>query len=211
MLSQFGNSKERVERAIFSLKNSNGVILVDDEDRENEGDLIFAAETITENQMAMLIRECSGIVCLPMSGLIIDRLKLPMMTQNNMSRNKTAFTVSIEARTGVTTGVSAKDRVATVKAAVSVNAKPEDVVSPGHVFPLRSADGGVFERRGHTEGTVELVRLAGFSPAGILCELTNYDGTMSKLPEIISFSKKHSLPVVSIEDIVSFLSGKNNR
>jgi len=150
-------------------------------------------------------------VCLPMSGLIIDRLKLPMMTQNNMSRNKTAFTVSIEARTGVTTGVSAKDRVATVKAAVSVNAKPEDVVSPGHVFPLRSADGGVFERRGHTEGTVELVRLAGFSPAGILCELTNYDGTMSKLPEIISFSKKHSLPVVSIEDIVSFLSGKNNR
>ncbi|HQA52152.1 MAG TPA: 3,4-dihydroxy-2-butanone-4-phosphate synthase [Spirochaetota bacterium] len=209
MLSQFGNSKERVERAIFSLKNSNGVILVDDEDRENEGDLIFAAETITENQMAMLIRECSGIVCLPMSGLIIDRLKLPMMTQNNMSRNKTAFTVSIEARTGVTTGVSAKDRVATVKAAVSVNAKPEDVVSPGHVFPLRSADGGVFERRGHTEGTVELVRLAGFSPAGILCELTNYDGTMSKLPEIISFSKKHSLPVVSIEDIVSFLSGKN--
>jgi len=209
MLSQFGNSKERVERAIFSLKNSNGVILVDDEDRENEGDLIFAAETITENQMAMLIRECSGIVCLPMSGLIIDRLKLPMMTQNNMSRNKTAFTVSIEARTGVTTGVSAKDRVATVKAGVSVNAKPEDVVSPGHVFPLRSADGGVFERRGHTEGTVELVRLAGFSPAGILCELTNYDGTMSKLPEIISFSKKHSLPVVSIEDIVSFLSGKN--
>jgi len=211
MLSQFGNSKERVERAIFSLKNSNGVILVDDEDRENEGDLIFAAETITENQMAMLIRECSGIVCLPMSGLIIDRLKLPMMTQNNMSRNKTAFTVSIEARTGVTTGVSAKDRVATVIAAVSVNSKPEDVVSPGHVFPLRSADGGVFERRGHTEGTVELVRLAGFSPAGILCELTNYDGTMSKLPEIISFSKKHSLPVVSIEDIVSFLSGKNNR
>ncbi|HOA08535.1 MAG TPA: 3,4-dihydroxy-2-butanone-4-phosphate synthase [Spirochaetota bacterium] len=209
MLSQFGNSKERVERAIFSLKNSNGVILVDDEDRENEGDLIFAAETITENQMAMLIRECSGIVCLPMSGQIIDRLNLPMMTQNNMSRNKTAFTVSIEARTGVTTGVSAKDRVATVKAAVSVNAKPEDVVSPGHVFPLRSADGGVFERRGHTEGTVELVRLAGFSPAGILCELTNYDGTMSKLPEIISFSKKHSLPVVSIEDIVSFLSGKN--
>ena len=209
MLSQFGNSKERVELAIFSLKNSNGVILVDDEDRENEGDLIFAAETITENQMAMLIRECSGIVCLPMSGQIIDRLNLPMMTQNNMSRNKTAFTVSIEARTGVTTGVSAKDRVATVKAAVSVNAKPEDVVSPGHVFPLRSADGGVFERRGHTEGTVELVRLAGFSPAGILCELTNYDGTMSKLPEIISFSKKHSLPVVSIEDIVSFLSGKN--
>ncbi|HPJ13605.1 MAG TPA: 3,4-dihydroxy-2-butanone-4-phosphate synthase [Spirochaetota bacterium] len=209
MLSQFGNSKERVERAIFSLKNSNGVILVDDEDRENEGDLIFAAETITENQMAMLIRECSGIVCLPMSGQIIDRLNLPMMTQNNMSRNKTAFTVSIEARTGVTTGVSAKDRVATVKAAVSVNAKPEDVVSPGHVFPLRSADGGVFERRGHTEGTVELVRLAGFSPAGILCELTNYNGTMSKLPEIISFSKKHSLPVVSIEDIVSFLSGKN--
>ncbi len=211
MLNQFGNSKERVERAILSLKNSNGVLLVDDEDRENEGDLIFAAETVNENQMAMLIRECSGIVCLPMSGDLIDRLNLPMMTQINMSKNKTAFTVSIEARSGVTTGVSAKDRVATVRAAVSADAKPENIVSPGHVFPLRSADGGIFERRGHTEGTVELVRLAGFSPAGILCELTNPDGTMSRLPEIVSFAMKHSFPVVTIEDIASFMRGKDNR
>ena len=211
MLNQFGNPHERVQRAILSLKNSNGVLLVDDEDRENEGDLIFAAETITEKQMAMLIRECSGIVCLPMSGDLIDRLALSMMTQINMSKNKTAFTVSIEARSGITTGVSAKDRVATVRAAVSVNAKPEDIVSPGHVFPLRSADGGIFERRGHTEGTVELVRLAGFSNAGILCELTNPDGTMSRLPEIVSFALKHSFPVVTIEDIVTFLSGQNNR
>ena len=211
MLNQFGNPHERVQHAILSLKNLNGVLLVDDEDRENEGDLIFAAETITEKQMAMLIRECSGIVCLPMSGDLIDRLDLPMMTQINMSKNKTAFTVSIEARSGIATGVSAKDRVATVRAAVSVNAKPEDIVSPGHVFPLRSADGGVFERRGHTEGTVELVRLAGFSHAGILCELTNPDGTMSRLPEIVSFALKHSFPVVTIEDIVSFLSGQNNR
>ena len=211
MLNQFGNSKERVERAILSLKNSNGVLLVDDEDRENEGDLIFAAETVNENQMAMLIRECSGIVCLPMSGDLIDRLNLPMMTQINMSKNKTAFTVSIEARSGVTTGVSAKDRVATVRAAVSADAKPENIVSPGHVFPLRSADGGIFERRGHTEGTVELVRLAGFSPAGILCELTNPDGTMSKLPEIVSFALKHSFQVVTIEDIASFLRENDKR
>jgi 3,4-dihydroxy 2-butanone 4-phosphate synthase len=205
MLTQFGDSAKRVENAILAFKSGSGVLLVDDENRENEGDLIFPAQTITDSQMAMLIRECSGIVCLPMSGEIIDKLKLPMMVEYNTSKNKTAFTVSIEARDGVSTGVSAKDRVTTIKIAVADNAQPEDLSRPGHVFPLRSADNGVFERRGHTEGTIELAKLAGYKSAGVLCELTNPDGTMSKLPQIVDFALRHDFPVVTIEDICQYL------
>lgn len=208
MLKKFGEPCTRVENAVRSFRNGEGVLLVDDDDRENEGDLVFPAQTITEKQMALLIRECSGIVCLPMSGEIIDRLGLPMMVEHNTSKNKTAFTISIEAKEGVTTGVSAKDRVTTIRTAVAENAQPGDLSHPGHVFPLRSADGGVFERRGHTEGTVELAKLAGYAPAGVLCELTNFDGTMSRLPQIIEFAEKHDYPVVSIEDICGYLKTK---
>ncbi len=204
LLAESGSDAERVEAALKSLRSGGGVLLVDDEDRENEGDLIFPAETIDEKQMAMLIRECSGIVCLCLTGEKTEQLKLPMMVENNSSRHQTAFTVSIEAREGVTTGVSARDRVKTIRTAVSDRCRPEDLNRPGHVFPLRAKRDGVFERRGHTEGTVDLIRIAGFTPYGVLCELTNPDGTMARLPEIISFGNMHKIPVVTIEDIVSY-------
>ena len=175
--------------------------MTDDGDRENEGDLIFAAESLTVPQMAMLIRECSGIVCLCLTPEKIDSLELPLMTRNNTSRYSTAFTVSIEAAEGVTTGVSAADRVRTVHAASAQGAKPSDLRQPGHVFPLRARPGGVLERRGHTEATVDIMRLAGLAPAGVLCELTNPDGTMARLPEILEFSRRCGFPVVTVDDI----------
>ena len=205
-ISKFGNSTERVERALAALANGKGVLLVDDEDRENEGDLIFPAETVTNEQMAMLIRECSGIVCLCLTHDRIDQLGLPQMVSDNTSAYQTAFTVSIEAAQGVTTGVSAQDRATTIRCAAAKDAGPEAIHSPGHVFPLRAARNGVFERRGHTEGTVDLMTLAGFSSAGVLCELTNPDGTMARLPQIIAFADEHGFPVLTIEDIAAFRS-----
>jgi 3,4-dihydroxy 2-butanone 4-phosphate synthase len=204
LLTQFGSSFERVEKALNALRESRGVLVTDDERRENEGDLIFAAQSLTVSQMAMLIRECSGIVCLCLTDERVRRLELPMMVENNSSRFRTAFTVSIEAACGVTTGVSAFDRVATVKAAVADDAKPGDLVRPGHVFPLRARPGGVLERQGHTEATVDLVRLAGLKPYGVLCELTNPDGTMARLPEVAAFAHKHSLPVVTVQDLMEY-------
>lgn len=204
LLEQFGSPAERVERAIASLRSGNGVLIVDDEDRENEGDIVFAAETVSERQMAMLIRECSGIVCLPMRGDLLDRLDLPPMVATNTSSMGTNFTVSIEAREGVTTGVSATDRVTTVRTAIAPQARPEDLARPGHIFPLRAADGGVLCRRGHTEASVDLAVMAGFKPAAVLCELANPDGTMARLPEICAFARAHFMPVLSIEDLVAY-------
>lgn len=204
LLSQFGSSAERINSAIVSLKKGGGILLVDDDDRENEGDIIFPAETLTEEQMALLIRECSGIVCLCLTAEKIKRLELPQMVGENTSHYGTAFTVSIEASQGVTTGVSARDRVITVRTAVDDACRVEDLNRPGHVFPLRAKPGGVLERRGHTEGTVDMMLLSGLKPAGVLCELTNPDGTMAKLPEIINFANTHSMPVLSIEDIVQY-------
>lgn len=189
-------------RALDDLKRGKGLLLVDDEDRENEGDLIFPAQTITVPQMAMLIRECSGIVCLCLTDEKMRSLELPPMVSDNTSKNQTAFTVSIEARDGVTTGVSAADRVTTIKTAISETCTPEHLSRPGHVFPLRARPGGVLERRGHTEGTVDMMKLAGLSPAGVLCELTNQDGTMARLPEISKFALRHDMVVLTIEDIV---------
>lgn len=204
LLTQFGNSRQRVEAALEALRAGNGVLVVDDEDRENEGDLIYSAEHLTAEQMALMIRECSGIVCLCMTGEKIDSLGLKPMVDTNSSRNKTAFTVSIEAREGVSTGVSAADRVTTVKTAAAPDCRPEDLCHPGHVFPLRAQAGGVLSRRGHTEGTVDLMELAGLQPVGILCELTNEDGTMARLPEIVDFAKSHNMVVLAIEDIVRY-------
>lgn len=204
-LTEFGNPIERVEHAIAALKAGNGVLVLDDEDRENEGDVIWAAENITPEQMAITIRYGSGIVCLCMPKAYCDRLELPMMVPNNTSKNNTAFTISIEAAEGVSTGVSAADRVTTVKAAVADNAKPTDLNHPGHIFPLVAKDNGVLERRGHTEASVDLVKLAGFKPAAVICELTNDDGTMSRAPEVVAFAKKFNFPVVTIEDIVQYL------
>jgi 3,4-dihydroxy 2-butanone 4-phosphate synthase len=195
---------QRVEAALAALAKGHGVLLVDDEDRENEGDLIFAAETLTNQQMALLIRECSGIVCLCLNDDKIKQLQLPPMVSDNSSQFGTAFTVSIEAKVGVTTGVSAADRVTTIKTAIADDAKAEDLARPGHVYPLRAQPGGVLSRRGHTEGTVDLMSLAGLRPAGVLCELTMADGTMARLPQIVEFARQHDMPVLSIEDIVSY-------
>jgi len=152
----------------------------------------------------MLIRECSGIVCLCLTDAKADALELPPMVARNTCRNGTAFTISIEAAHGVTTGVSAADRLTTVKTAVADDARPTDLVRPGHVFPLRARPGGVLERRGHTEATVDLARLAGFPPCGVLCELTNSDGSMARLPEITAFARRHDFPLLSVEDLAHY-------
>lgn len=204
ILDSFGTARERAEAAIAAIKAGEGVLIVDDEDRENEGDLIYAAETITPKQMALLIRECSGIVCLCLTDEKADELELEPMVKNNTNKNHTAFTVTIEAAEGVTTGVSAADRVTTIKAAIAPNAKPADLNRPGHIFPLRAKPGGVLERRGHTETTCDLCRLAGLAPAGVLCELTNEDGTMARLPEVAEFARKHGMPLATVEDIAQY-------
>ncbi len=205
-LSSFGEtSSKRVSRALQQLRKGGGVLLLDDEDRENEGDLIFSAQHLTEKQMALMIRECSGIVCLCLPQERCSVLNLRPMVEDNHSINKTAFTITIEAARGTTTGVSAVDRVTTIKAATAEDAVASDLISPGHVFPLAARNGGVLERRGHTEGTIDLMRLAGLSPAGVLCEVTNPDGTMARLPEILNFAGLYEMPVLTIEDMVSYI------
>lgn len=204
LLSSFGSLTERVLRALDSLKAGSGILVVDDEDRENEGDLIFSSENLNTQQMALLIRECSGIVCLCLTPEKAAVLQLPPMVEKNTSPYGTAFTISIEAAEGVTTGVSASDRVRTIKVASAVNAQPHDLRHPGHVFPLVAKPGGVLERPGHTEATVDMMRLAGLPPCGVLCELTNPDGSMARLPEVSSFAKEHSFPIVSVKDIVEY-------
>ncbi|EOV0170565.1 3,4-dihydroxy-2-butanone-4-phosphate synthase [Vibrio parahaemolyticus] len=204
LLAEFGDPITRVENALSALKEGRGVLLLDDEDRENEGDIIYSVEHLTNEQMALMIRECSGIVCLCLTDAQADKLELPPMVVNNNSANQTAFTVSIEAKVGVTTGVSAADRVTTIKTAANLHAKPEDLARPGHVFPLRARPGGVMTRRGHTEGTIDLMQMAGLQPAGVLCEVTNPDGTMAKAPEIVAFGRLHNMPVLTIEDMVAY-------
>ncbi|WP_273976054.1 3,4-dihydroxy-2-butanone-4-phosphate synthase [Vibrio parahaemolyticus] len=204
LLSEFGDPITRVENALIALKEGRGVLLLDDEDRENEGDIIYSVEHLTNEQMALMIRECSGIVCLCLTDAQADKLELPPMVVNNNSANQTAFTVSIEAKVGVTTGVSAADRVTTIKTAANPHAKPEDLARPGHVFPLRARPGGVMTRRGHTEGTIDLMQMAGLQPAGVLCEVTNPDGTMAKAPDIVAFGRLHNMPVLTIEDMVAY-------
>ncbi|EGA64542.1 3,4-dihydroxy-2-butanone-4-phosphate synthase [Vibrio brasiliensis] len=204
LLAEFGDPITRVEQALLALKEGRGVLLLDDEDRENEGDIIYSVESLTTQQMALMIRECSGIVCLCLPEEQADRLELTPMVTNNNSANQTAFTVSIEAKVGVTTGVSAQDRVTTIKTAANPTAQPSDLARPGHVFPLRARKGGVLVRRGHTEGTIDLMQMAGLQPAGVLCEVTNPDGTMAKTPEIVAFGKLHNMPVLTIEDMVMY-------
>ena len=200
-----GGMPPRLRIALDAIRHGRAVVLLDDDDRENEGDLIVAADRITVPMMATLIRECSGIVCLCMTDEHLQRLALPPMVTNNGSRYGTAFTVSIEAREGVTTGVSAADRVTTIRSAIVAGATAADLVSPGHVFPLRAAPGGVLERRGHTEGAVELARLAGLQPAAVLCELMNEDGSMKRGDALLAFSRAHGYPMLTIEEFVDYL------
>ena len=199
-----GPMPPRIRIALDAIRHGRAVVLLDDDDRENEGDLIVAADRLTVPMMATMIRECSGIVCLCLPDEQLQRLALPPMVPHNQSRYGTAFTVSIEAREGVTTGVSAADRVATIRVATAPDAKAEDLVSPGHVFPLRAAAGGVLERRGHTEGAVELARLAGLQPAAVLCELMNEDGSMMQGDELVAFSRRYGYPMLTIAELVAY-------
>ena len=194
----------RIAAALAATRAGIPVILLDDFDRENEADLIVAAEKLTVETMALMIRECSGIVCLCLSADKVRELELPPMAIENGSRYGTPFTVSIEARHGVTTGVSAADRVTTVRAATALEAKPEDLVRPGHVFPLRATPGGVLSRAGHTEGSVDLARLAGLQPAAVLCELMNPDGTMMRGEQIEQFAEERGFPILTIAELIEW-------
>lgn len=193
-----------IEQAIADLKEGKMIIVTDDENRENEGDLVIAAEFSTPDKMAFIIRHTGGVVCLSLDNEIADRLDLPSMVQNNNSQNKTAFTVSIEAAEGVTTGISAEDRAKTVLTAVAIGAKPEDLRRPGHIFPLRAVNGGVLCRAGHTEASVDLCRLAKLKSAAVISELINDDGTMMRLSELKKFAKEHGLSLISIADLIAY-------
>lgn len=201
---QSNDLEGRIAAALEATRAGIPVILLDDFDRENEADLIVAAEKLTVESMALMIRECSGIVCLCLSDDKVRALELPPMAAENGSRYGTPFTVSIEARHGVTTGVSAADRVSTIQAAIARNAQPDDLVRPGHVFPLRATPGGVLNRAGHTEGSVDLARLAGLQPASVLCELMNPDGTMMRGEQIEQFAEERGFPILTIAELIQW-------
>jgi len=194
----------RIAAALAATRAGIPVILLDDFDRENEADLIVAAEKLTVDTMALMIRECSGIVCLCLSADRVRALELPPMASENGSRYGTPFTVSIEARHGVTTGVSAADRVTTIRAAIAADAQPEDLVRPGHVFPLRATPGGVLARAGHTEGSVDLATMAGLQPSAVLCELMNPDGTMMRGEAIERFAEERGFPILTIAEMIAW-------
>jgi 3,4-dihydroxy 2-butanone 4-phosphate synthase / GTP cyclohydrolase II len=193
-----------VERAIADIAAGRAVVVVDDEDRENEGDLIFAASRATPELMAFTIRHSSGVICVPMPAEMLDRLEIPLMTPHNRDKLRTAYTISVDARDGVSTGISAADRAHTARVLADSATEPWDVTRPGHVFPLRYREGGVLMRRGHTEAAVDLARLAGLTPAGVLVEIVNDDGTMKRGPELRRFADEHDLALISIEDLVRY-------
>lgn len=194
----------RIAEALEEIREGKMVILVDDEDRENEGDLCMAAEKVTPEAVNFMARYGRGLICLSLIEEKVEELQLPMMVSKNQSRFGTAFTVSIEARRGVTTGISAADRATTILTAVADETKPEDLVSPGHVFPLRARKGGVLVRTGQTEGSVDLARLAGLTPAGVICEVMKDDGTMARMPDLEVFAEEHGLKIVTIADIIEY-------
>lgn len=193
-----------IEEAIEDIKEGKMVILIDDEDRENEGDLTIAAEKVTPAAINFMAKYGRGLICLSLTPEKVDALKLPMMADMNTSRFGTAFTISIEAKRGVTTGISAADRAKTIKTAINPKAKPEDIARPGHIFPLKAQPGGVLQRAGQTEGSVDLSRLAGLNPAGVICEIMNDDGTMARVPQLAKFASKHGLKMVTIKDLIQY-------
>lgn len=195
---------ERVGKIIDHFKEGKMIILVDDEDRENEGDLAIAAEKITPEIINFMAIHGRGLICLALDEAIVNQLELPMMAARNTSRFGTAFTVSIEAKKGVTTGISAYDRATTILTAVHKDATPDDIVTPGHVFPLRARKGGVLVRAGQTEGSVDLARLAGLRPAAVICEIMKDDGTMARMPDLENFSEEFGIPIVTIADIIEY-------
>ncbi|MGZ4457042.1 MAG: bifunctional 3,4-dihydroxy-2-butanone-4-phosphate synthase/GTP cyclohydrolase II [Nocardioides sp.] len=195
---------DSVERAIADIAAGKAVVVVDDEDRENEGDIIFAASKATPELMAFTIRHSSGVICVPMPAEMLDRLEIPLMTPHNKDKLRTAYTISVDARDGVSTGISAADRAHTARVLADSATEPWEITRPGHVFPLRYRDGGVLVRRGHTEAAVDLATLAGLTPAGVLVEVVNDDGTMKRAPELRAFADEHDLAMISIEDLVRY-------
>jgi 3,4-dihydroxy 2-butanone 4-phosphate synthase/GTP cyclohydrolase II len=193
-----------IEEAIEDIKEGKMIILIDDEDRENEGDLTIAAQKITPQAINFMAKYGRGLICLSLTPEKVEDLKLPLMADLNTSRFSTPFTVSIEARKGVTTGISAHDRAKTVKTAINPKSKPEDLARPGHIFPLKAQPGGVLQRAGQTEGSVDLARLAGLYPAGVICEIMNDDGTMARVPQLAKFARKHGLKMVTIKDLIQY-------
>jgi 3,4-dihydroxy 2-butanone 4-phosphate synthase / GTP cyclohydrolase II len=193
-----------VENAIDAIARGEPVIVVDDANRENEGDLIMAAEKVTPEAMAFMIRHTSGVICMPLEGKRLDELHLPMMVADNTTAYRTAFTVSVDAKRGTTTGISAADRCVTVHVLIDSGTKPDDLARPGHIFPLRYREGGVLKRAGHTEATIDLARDAGCYPAGVLAEVVNDDGTMARLPELERFAARHDLQLISIADLIRY-------
>ena len=196
-----------IETALEQVAAGRPVVVVDDEDRENEGDIIFAAQYATAELLAFTVRYSSGVICVPMLGARADALQLPPMTAVNEDRKGTAFTVTVDAREGVSTGISAADRAHTIRRLAASGATAGDFTRPGHVFPLRARPGGVLERPGHTEAAVDLARLAGLDPVGVLVEIVNDDGTMARLPQLSRFAAEHGLAIVSIRDLIAYRTG----
>ena len=194
----------KVRDAIDDIRKGRMLILVDDEDRENEGDFCFAAEHVTPEKINFMAKHGRGLVCLSMTDERLLDLDFPMMVEKNTSRFETAFTVSIDASKGITTGISAYDRAHTIRLVADDNAKPDDFVRPGHIFPLRAKPGGVLVRTGQTEGSVDLARLAGLKPAAVICEIMNDDGTMARMPDLEVFARKHNMKIVAIKDLVAY-------
>src|SRR5246500_5142161 len=200
-LSQYLSAADEL---IEEARNGHMFILVDDEDRENEGDLVIPAQFATPDAINFMARYARGLICLSMTRQRVEQLGLPLMSQSNSTRHQTAFTVSIEAREGVTTGISAADRAHTVAVAINPEATRADIVTPGHVFPLVAREGGTLVRAGHTEAAVDIARLAGLNPAGVICEIMNDDGTMARLPDLVSFAQRHNLKLGSIADLIAY-------
>ena len=197
-------SIDTILEAIEDIKAGKMVIIVDDESRENEGDLAMAAETVTPEAINFMAKEGRGLICMPIIGERLDELRIPLMVNENTARHSTAFTVSIEAKHGVTTGISAQDRAATIKAVLDSTTQPEDLARPGHIFPIRAREGGVLVRAGHTEAIIDLAKLSGFYPAGVICEIMNDDGSMARLPQLKGIAARHGLKIISVADLITY-------
>lgn len=195
----------KIEDALEALARGRMIVVVDDEDRENEGDIIAASETVTAETVAFMMNHARGLICVAMEGERLDALDIPLMVPRNTESHKTAFTVSVDYIPGTTTGISAADRAATVRALMDPKAQPDDFARPGHIFPLRAHPNGVLSRPGHTEAAVELCRLAGLKPSGVICEVAKDDGTMARLPDLVEFAKLHGMPLVTIADLISYV------
>jgi 3,4-dihydroxy 2-butanone 4-phosphate synthase/GTP cyclohydrolase II len=202
--SEYSEHFASIPDAVAAIARGEIVVVVDDEDRENEGDLIMAAESATAESIAFFVRHTSGVICTPLTGERLDELEIPLMVRDNTEAQRTAFTFSVDYRHGTSTGISAADRAATIQALIDPTTRPGDLARPGHIFPLRYAEGGVLKRAGHTEAAVDLARMAGMAPSGVLCEIVNDDGTMARVPDLVEFCKKHNLLLISIASLIRY-------